>query len=147
MKSRRGFAIAVALCLLAIIAALVTGAFFASAQETSATRLDVLDQQAFSVAELGLSRAMSAWNGPVMESAAQGSTTPLGTFLVSPLESTVTATKLDSALFVVLSAGRVSLPNAGGIRRSVSLLVRAERADSGRFAIRRLREHAWSEAY
>jgi hypothetical protein len=147
MKLRCGFAIAVALCLLVIIAALITGAFFASAQETSATRLDILDQQAFAVAELGLSRAMAAWNGPVMESTVQGSTTPLGTFSVPPLESTVTATKLDSALFVVVTQGRVVLPNANGIRRSVSLLVRTERADSGRFVIHRLKEQAWSESY
>ncbi|HEY8164860.1 MAG TPA: hypothetical protein VIF83_04825 [Gemmatimonadaceae bacterium] len=147
MRVRPAFAIAAALCALVIIAVLVTGAFFASAQETSATRLDILDQQAFSVAELGAARAVSGWNGQTMESAAQGSATALGTFGAPPLESSVTATKLDSGLFVVVSEGRVTSPDAQGIHRTVAILVRMERADSGRFITRRVTEQAWTEAY
>lgn len=147
MRVRPAFAIPAALCAIVIIAALVTGALFSSTQETSATRLDILDQQAFAVAELGASRAVSAWNGPMLESQAQGATTSLGTITAPPLESSVIATKLDSGLFVVVSEGRVTSPDARGIRRSVAILLRAERADSGRFVVRRLREQAWSEAY
>jgi hypothetical protein len=147
MRARSAFAIPAALCAIVIIAALVTGALFSSAQETFATRLEILDQQAFAVAELGASRAVSGWNGPMLESVAQGSTTPLGSISAPPLESSVMATKLDRGLFVVVSEGRVNSPNARGIRRSVAILLHAERADSGRFVIRRLREQAWSEAY
>jgi hypothetical protein len=147
MYARAGFAIPAAICAIVIIAALVTGALFSSAQETSAARLGILDQQAFAVAELGASRAVSAWNGPLLESAAQGSTTSLGLISAPPLESSILATKLDSGLFMVVSEGRVTSPDARGIRRSVAILLRAERADSGAFVIRRLREQAWSEAY
>lgn len=146
MNRRTGFAIAAALCALVLIAAVITGAFFASLQETSATRLEILDQQAFSVAELGLSRAMASWNDAIMTSVAQGSTTALGTFSSYPLEATVTATKLDSGLFVIVSQGRVTLPDAGAIHRGVSLLVRGEHADSSGVVLHRLREYAWSEA-
>ncbi len=147
MRRRTGFAIATALCALVIIAALVTGGFFAAGQETSVTRLGILDQQAFAIAELGVSRAIAGWSGAVMEAALQGSTTTIVTVSAPPLESGVVATKLDSSLFLVVADGRVNSADAAGIRRRVSVLVRAERADSGHFVVHRVREQPWSEAY
>jgi hypothetical protein len=147
MRSRRAFAVAAALCAVVVIAALITGAFFASAQETAATRLGIIDQQAFGAAEQGAARALASWDAAAMDAMNQGSTTTLASFTTPPTASTIAATKLDTSLFVIAAKGRVTTADAERIHRTVTLLIHAQKSDSGRFVLRRVREQAWSEAY
>lgn len=147
MRAHRAFAIAAALCAVVIIAALITGAFFASAQETSATRLAIVDQQAFSIAELGASRALEGIDLETIASLHPGTTRSLGTIDNPPASSRANITRLDSALYLVVSEGRVNTPDARGIRRTVSILLRVDPVDSARVVVRRVREQAWTEVY
>lgn len=144
---RRGFALAAALAALVLIAVLVTGALFASNQETHASRAELADEQAFAFAERAATAAASTWACPECD------VLPVGSVIIQipspspPLESTVYITRLDSALFLVTGEGRIMQAGTARIRRRVSIAVNVARDSVGAVSPHRLDGQFWSAAY
>jgi len=147
MKRRRGFALAVALMAIVLIAVIVTGALFATLQETRAGVSEMLETQASAYAELTAWRAISGWNGATCDALAVGAVLLESPPASPPLESTAYITRLDSALFLVVGEGRVSARGATRLRRRVSIAVRTSRDASGATTVLPLSEHAWVTLY
>src|SRR5688572_9539879 len=60
-----GFALPAALLALVIIAALIAGALFMSAEELRAGRSDLASHRALAAAEVALDRAIAGWDAPL----------------------------------------------------------------------------------
>ncbi len=61
-SGERGFALAVAVFALVIIAALITGIFFAARQEMKIGEATLASQRAFSAADAGISKVIASWD-------------------------------------------------------------------------------------
>jgi hypothetical protein len=127
----RGFALAVALMALVLIAVMVTGALFAVTQDTRAGDAQMMSDKASAYAELAAWRAIEAWSGPTCDALAVGAVLLESPPPEPPLESAVYITRLDSALFLVVGEGRISTRGATRLRRRVSIAVRTERDVNG----------------
>ena len=147
MKRTRGFALAVALMAIVLIAVIVTGALFAITQDTRSGDVELLDNKASAYAELAALRAISAWNGPACDALAIGAVIYESPPAEPPLESAVYITRLDSALFLVVGEGRVAASGVTRIRRRVAIAVRTARDASGTSAALPVSEHAWVTLY
>jgi len=145
--TRRGFALAAALAAIVIIAVIVTGALFASGQESRATRLEILDQKTVQYAERAALLRIGGWSCPECDSMRVGAVITASSTADSPLESTVYITRLDSALFLVVGEGRVVVSGATRLSRRVSIVVRTSRDSTGVARASRLRGYAWAAAY
>jgi hypothetical protein len=147
VRQNRGFALAVALMAIVIIAVLVTGALFASSQETRAGESELLDNKASAYAELAALRAIASWNGPECDALAVGAVLLVSPPAEPPIESAVYITRLDSALFLVVGEGRVAARGVTRLRRRVAIAVRTARDASGTSTALPLSEHAWVTLY
>lgn len=147
MRHRHGFALAAALIAIVLIAAMVTGAVFATHQETSATAAEIIDQQLGSYAERAALLAISSWECSGCDALQVGSVITGSQFADPPLESTVYLTRLDSALFLVTAEGRLVSSSTVRARRRISIVVRTSRDSSGAWRALRVSEQAWSSAY
>lgn len=144
---RRGFAMAAALGAIVIIAVIVTGALFASGQESRATRLEILDQQTVQYAERAALLRIAGSSCPECDSMRVGGVITMSSAADPPLESTVYITRLDSALFLVVGEGRSVLSGAIRLSRRISIVVGTSRDSTGVVRASRLRGHAWAAAY
>jgi hypothetical protein len=144
---RPGFALAAALIAIVLIAAMVTGALFATHQETSATAAELTDQQASAYAERSALLAVAYWSCGECDAMQVGSVIVRSPTIDPPLESTVYVTRLDSALFLVTAEGRVVSSSILRARRRVSVAVGISRDSSGLSRAFRVSEQAWSSAY
>ena len=147
MKSNRGFALALALMAIVLIAVMVTAALFAISQETRSGDVELLDNQATAYAELAALREIAAWNGPTCDALAVGAVLLESPSAEPPLESAVYITRLDSALFLVVGEGRVAARGVTRIRRRVAIAVRTARDASGTSSALPVSEHAWVTLY
>ncbi len=147
MKIRAGFALVAALLALILIAVLVTGALFATNQETRASDAEMLDQKAASYAELAALNAIADWNGPACDALAVGEVIIESPAADSPFESSVYVTRLDSALFLVVGEGRIASGGATRLRRRVALTVRSVRGADSQSRAMRVSEQAWAAIY
>ncbi len=147
MKSRPAFALAAALVTIVLIAVLVTGALFATHQETSATAAEILDQQASAYAERAALLTIAYWSCGECDALPVGSVIVRSPSSDPPLESTVYVTRLDSALFVVTAEGRIVSSSTVRLRRRISIAVGLSRDAAGVSRASRVSEQAWSAAY
>jgi hypothetical protein len=147
MRSRTGFALAAALIAIVLIAAMVTGALFATHQETSATAAEVIDQQAAAYAERSVLLTVAYWACAGCDAMQVGSVIVRSPATDPPLESTVYVTRLDSALFLVTAEGRIVSSSTVRARRRISVAVGTSRDSSGVSRAFRVSEQAWSSAY
>lgn len=147
MKCRQGFALAAALIAIVLIAAMVTGALFATHQETSATAAEVVDQQASAYAERAAFLTVAYWACAECDAMTVGSVIVRSPANDPPLESTVYVTRLDSALFLVTAEGRIVSSSSVRARRRISIAVGTSRDSSGVSRAFRVSEQAWSSAY
>jgi hypothetical protein len=144
---RKGFALAVALMALVLIAVMITGALFATTQETRSAAAELMDNEASAYAEMAALRAIGAWNGPTCDALAVGAVLLESPPAQPPLESAVYITRLDSALFLVVGEGRISARGVSSLRRRVAITVRTVRDTSGTSSAVPLSEHAWVTLY
>jgi hypothetical protein len=117
----RGFALAIAVFALALIAALLAGVFFAALQELRIGRNALGAERAFEAAEAGVATTIGIWDPARYNSLGPGRTAGLGGLL--PLNSgsfTGAVTRLDETLFLVRATGTDA---AGSGRRSVAQVV------------------------
>ena len=144
---RRGFALASALVALVLIGVLVTGALFASTQETHASAAQLADEKAFAFAERAAVNASSSWACPECD------VLPVGSVIIRipepspPLESTVYITRLDSALFLVTGEGRIVESGVPRISRRVSIVLKLSRDSLGVIKTQRIDGESWSATY
>ena len=144
---RRGFVLVAALVALILIALLITGVFFASAQDLAVARAELRDQQAFAYAEYAAAHALESWDSAAAERMTIGQTVALQSVTDLPLESSVFITRLDSALYEVVAEGRVTTADAYALRRRVGITVRNIANGSRVTPPQRVSEQAWSELY
>lgn len=147
LRSRPAFALAAALAAIVLIAVLITGALFASTQETHATRAAMLDQQAAAYAERAGLLAIAPWSCAVCDSMQVGTVFIRSAAAEPPLESTVYTTRLDSALYLVVAEGRIVVSGAARIRRRISIAVVTHRDSLGLTQASPVRGHAWAATY
>jgi Tfp pilus assembly protein PilX len=145
--SHRGFVLVAALVALIVIALLITGVFFASAQDVAVARAELRDQQAFAYAEYAAARALESWDSAAREMMTVGQTAALQSVADPPLESSVFVTRLDSALYLVVAEGRVTTADAYALRRRVGITVRNIVNGTRITPPQRVTEQAWSELY
>jgi hypothetical protein len=136
-----------AIVALVLIALLITGAFFASAQDIAVARAELRDQQAFAYAELVLATSVQSWDAAAREAMSIGETVSLQSNTDPPLESSVFITRLDSALYSIAAEARMTTADAQGLRRRVGITVRTVLNGARVWPPERVREQAWSELY
>ena len=119
-EQRRGFALATAVGALALVGALVAGAFVASTSEFRTGRDAIQQTRAFAAAEFGNSAMRANWNNAWNNSMLRGDTL-IRTYNVNGAVATVRVTRLSDADF----SRRV-----GGVRRSRSVDLTASRRQS-----------------
>lgn len=120
--ARRGFAIVATLFALVIVAALVTGAFFAAEQELRVARNGRDSQRALSAAEAALSVAVAGWDGARLNGLAAGDSAVVAVASPQGAGATgATVVRLNEQLFLVRATGR----GPGDIaQRTLGLVVR-----------------------
>jgi hypothetical protein len=141
-RQEQGFALTVSVFALVIIAALITGVFFAARQEMKIGENTLSAQRAFSAADAGLNSAIAnwnitAWNGLATNAtAAFGATLPSGTGSYNGIVQ-----RLNPQLFFVQvtgqDAGGVSTRTLGALSRLVpmQLSIRGAVTTEGRLKI------------
>lgn len=147
MKSRPAFALVAAIVSLVLIAALVTGALFASNQETHATAAEIIDQKVSTYAERVAFTSAAEWQCPECDEMAVGSVIIRNPASSPPLESTVFITRLDSALYLVTGEGRIDDAGVVRTRRRVSVAVKIARDSLGVPRSSRIGGESWAAAY
>ncbi len=109
MRSRpgeRGFALAVSIFALVIIAALITGVFFAARQEMKIGENSMSAQRAFSAADAGVNSAIANWNITAWNSLATNATASFSGALPSGTGSwTGTIKRLSPQIFFLQVTG------------------------------------------
>lgn len=104
--NERGFALVAAVFALVIIAALVTGAFFAARQEMRTGRSSQTFQRAFSAAEAGLNNTIVQWNTGAWNGMAVGdSADTTGTLPGNTGSYAAVVRRLNNELFLIRTVG------------------------------------------
>jgi hypothetical protein len=101
----RGFALAVSIFALVIIAALITGVFFAARQEMKIGENSVTAQRAFNAADAGVNAAVASWRTSTWNSLANNATATLDSTLPSTGSYHVVVKRLNPQIFFVQSTG------------------------------------------
>jgi len=121
-RSRRGFALALALVALVVIGALIAGVFFASTQEYRVGRNTLMQQRAFATAEYGVNAVTRDWDGTAMTAMTMGQTAPRTVTVPGSGTAEVRVTRLDSLTWWVTSEGTVGAGSGSARRRTSSVL-------------------------
>ena len=130
LSDERGIALAVAIFALVIIGALVGGTFFAGKLEQRGGLNSAFAAEAFEAAEAGVQTAIVNWDPAVGGAGAIGADVALGTTSIGGTASyTVTATKLNDAVYLVRSEGQRNGPGGVLARRLIGTLVRTHATD------------------
>ena len=146
-KHRIGFALAAALMALVLVAVMVTGALFATSQETHASEAEVLETRAAAYAEQAVLGKIDSWDGISCDALSPGAVIIVNPPTNPPLESTVFITRLDSAVFLVVGEGRITSSGAVRIRRRIAVAVQIARDAQGVEHASRVSEQAWTALY
>lgn len=144
---RQGFALLTALLALVLIAVLVTGALFATSQESRSAGTQLVDQKAFAFAERSALQTTAGWTCPECDLLPIGSVIIRNQVSSPPLESTVYITRLDSTVFLVTGEGRTSESGASTVRRRVSIAVKITRDSVGTSTASHIPGDSWIAAY
>lgn len=146
-EQQRGFALAAALMALVLIAVMITGALFASSQETHASEAEALETRAAAYAERAVLGKIDSWNSISRDALAIGAVIVESPPADPPLESTVYITRLDSAVFLVVGEGRITSGGPSRVRRRIAIAVRIARDAQGVERALRVSEQAWTALY
>jgi Tfp pilus assembly protein PilV len=124
LRSRPGFALAIALAAIVIIGAIITGMFFASTQDYRISRNSAMQARALTAAEYGLNSVTTSgqWN-PVWNTATNGLVATQSFLPGDGAFDTVRVTKLNSGMFMLTSTGRVGPASGAQARHRVGALV------------------------
>jgi hypothetical protein len=147
MKTRAGFALLAAIVALVLIAVLVTGALYASSQESHSAGAELLDQKLMSLAERVTVETTSNWACAECDLLPPGSVIIRNQAPSPPLESTVYITRLDSAVFLVTGEARITTSSVRASRRRASIAVKITRDSLGVFSASRIHGDSWIIAY
>lgn len=142
-----GFILPAALACIVLIAAMAAAALFATTQETSASKAEVLDQQALGYAERSALLTIDQWACGKCDSIAVGDVITETPPAHPPLESTVYITRLDSALFLVVGEGRVTAAGATRLTRRIAIAVRIARDSLGHPRVHPLHPYSWAPVH
>jgi hypothetical protein len=124
-RNERGFALAVSVFALVVIATLIAGAFFAARQEINMGRSSATAERAFAAAEAGLNETIGNWNVSSFNALNPGdSSTASGTVPNNGGSWAATVLRLNSEVFLVRSVGR---DPTGASQRLLSTLARLQR--------------------
>jgi hypothetical protein len=121
LRDERGFALAIALFVLVVIGALVSGSFFAGRLEMQSGQNSMFAAQALEAAEAGLSDALANTDPAAVDGLPIGSPLDLGTL--------ASGTRVTAARQIVRLTGSLFLVRCTGTRRD---------ADGNALATRRL---------
>lgn len=120
--NERGFALVAAVFALVIIAALVTGAFFAARQELRTGRSSQTFQRAFGAAEAGLNNTIVNWNTGAWNGMAVGdSADTTGTLPSNTGSYAAVVRRLNNELFLIRTVGT---DPSGASQRTLAALTR-----------------------
>lgn len=121
--TRRGFALATAVGAIALVGALVAGAFVASTTEFRTGRDAIEQTRAFAAAEYGNSALRNNWNQAWNNSMLRGDTL-VRTYDAGSAAAIVRVTRLSDAVFLVTSEASAGTGVASGSRRRVASLLK-----------------------
>jgi hypothetical protein len=122
LRGQRGIALVASMFVLVVLAALLTGLFYAGLQEFRIGRNTVLDQRAFNAAEAGLDATLARWDAARLnrlgpnDSAAFSGSLPRGTGSYSG-----TVLRLNDWLFLIRSTGT---DGSGTSQRTLAVVAR-----------------------
>jgi len=120
----RGFALIISIFALVIIAALVTGAFFAARQEMKVGLNSRTSLSAFAAAEAGINNAIASWQVGAWNTLAVGDSAAISGTVGSGTQSSSyagTVRRLNTQLFLVRATGA-----AGSAQRTLAALTRLQ---------------------
>jgi hypothetical protein len=121
--TRRGFALATAVGAIALVGALVAGAFVASTTEFRTGRDAIQQTRAFEAAEYGNSAIRANWNNAWNNSMNRGDTL-IRTYDAGGAAATVRVTRLNDNIFLISSEASSGTGLASGSRRRVASLLK-----------------------
>lgn len=142
-----GFALPAALMALVLIAVMITGALFASSQETHASAAEMQEARAAAYAEGVVGSKIDSWDAVFCDALAPGAVIIANPPADPPLESTVYITRLDSAVFLVVGEGRITSSGPLRVRRRIAIAVKIARDAQGVEHALRVSEQAWAALY
>ena len=122
-QKRRGFALATAVGAIALVGALVAGAFVASTTEFRTGRDAIQQTRAFAAAEYGNSALRNNWNQSWNNSMNRGDTL-IRTYDAGSAAAIVRVVRLSDAVFLVTSEASAGTGVASGSRRRVASLLK-----------------------
>ena len=122
-RERRGFALAAAVGALALVGALVAGAFVASTAEFRTGRDALQQTRAFAAAEFGNNAMRSNWNNAWNNSLNRGDTL-VRTYNAGGATAIVRVTRLSDNIFLVTSEASAGTGLASASRRRVASLLK-----------------------
>src|SRR5687767_6943187 len=122
-RERRGFALAAAVGALALVGALVAGAFVASTAEFRTGRDALQQTRAFAAAEFGNNAMRSNWNNAWNNSLNRGDTL-VRTYDAGGATAIVRVTRLSDNIFLVTSEASAGTGLASASRRRVASLLK-----------------------
>ncbi|HCU11353.1 MAG TPA: hypothetical protein DGB72_04420 [Gemmatimonadetes bacterium] len=142
---RNGFALAAALLALLLIAALVTGVFFAATEETHVGAASAERQLTLSAAESAIELTIAGWSRESIGSIDIGVTR---TAAVGELGVPVVVhiTRLDSTLYWII-ADATAPSNGSRVSRRIGVVVRVPARADHSITIDRISERSWSELF
>ncbi len=127
-RSRRGFALALAMFGIVVIGAIVAGVFYASTQDYRLSRNQLVQERALAVAEYGLNRVVAEWDlGNNTRLLAGDTLTKV--YNVNGDVDSVWVTKLNTYTFWVVSVGRSGSGIELESRRRVNQIFRLNMPD------------------
>ncbi|HEX3158078.1 MAG TPA: pilus assembly PilX N-terminal domain-containing protein, partial [Gemmatimonadaceae bacterium] len=111
-RPRRGVALIMALLGIVLIAAIISGAFFASTQEFRSGRNMLVEQRALAVSEYGLNSEIAAWDPGrnLPGGLAVGEVDDKPVYVAAGDSANVSITRLNPTSFLVVSTGRANIP-------------------------------------
>lgn len=144
-RSRKGFVLAAALLATLVIAALVSGIFFAATEETRIGAASAERQLALSAAESGIEETIAGWD------AGGTDTIAIGASRSSSLDGlgaavAVRVTRLDSTIYWIV-AYTVGRESGAGVTRRIGVIVSARTGLNRSTTIGRIPERSWSELF
>lgn len=129
-RSRRGFALPVAIGAIVLVGMMLAGVFFAVTQDARVGRNTQTQEVAFRAAETGLNAVYANWSAGGYNNMPVGSTTvsrnpgPLDSSASKGWTDTVKVTKLYLNAFVITSTGYAGTANRDNARRRTAMLVK-----------------------
>jgi hypothetical protein len=122
-RQRRGFALATAVGAIALIGAIVAGAFVASIAEFRTGRDALQQTRAFAAAEYGNNAMRSNWD-PAWQNTLNRGDTVVREYDVGGAVAVVRATRLSDNIFLITSEALAGTSVAAGSRRRVASLLK-----------------------